>query len=56
MNDSWQVRPTLPADASRRLLDTAISQATAMSTPVTVVTVDESGVLRECTAWTAPRW
>jgi uncharacterized protein GlcG (DUF336 family) len=46
MNDAWQVRPTLPADASRRLLDTAISQATAMSTPVTVVTVDESGVLK----------
>ena len=46
MNDSWQVRPTLPAEASRRLLDTAISQATAMSTPVTAVTVNESGVLK----------
>jgi uncharacterized protein GlcG (DUF336 family) len=46
MNDSWQLRPTLPAEASRRLLDIAISQATAMSTPVTVVTVDESGVLK----------
>ena len=46
MNDAWQVRPTLPAQSSRRLLDSAISQATAMSTPVTVVTVDESGVLK----------
>ena len=45
MTETWPVRPTLPAEVSRRLLDAAISQATAMSTPVTVVTVDESGVI-----------
>ena len=45
MTETWQVRPTLPAEVSRRLLDTAISEATAMSTPITVVTVDESGVI-----------
>ncbi len=42
-DDVWQVRPTPPAEVSRRLLDAAVSQATAMSVPVTVVTVDESG-------------
>ncbi len=47
MNDAWQVRPTLPAGVSRRLLDTASSQAEAMSTPITVVTVDESGVIKD---------
>jgi uncharacterized protein GlcG (DUF336 family) len=45
MTDAWQVRPTLPAEVSRRMLDTAISQATALSTPITVVTADESGVI-----------
>jgi glc operon protein GlcG len=47
MNDAWQVRPTLPAEVSRSVLDTAISQAEAMSTPITVVTVDESGVIKD---------
>ncbi len=47
MNDAWQVRPTLPAEVSRSLLDTAISHAEAMSTPITVVTVDESGVIKD---------
>jgi glc operon protein GlcG len=46
-NDAWQVRPTLSAEVSRRLLDTAVIQATAMSVPITVVTVDESGVIKE---------
>lgn len=45
-DDPWQVRPTLPAEVSRRLLDTAVRHAAAMSVPVTVVTVDESGVIK----------
>jgi uncharacterized protein GlcG (DUF336 family) len=44
---AWQVRPTMPAEVSRRLVDTAIGRASSMSTPVTVVTVDESGVIKE---------
>jgi uncharacterized protein GlcG (DUF336 family) len=47
ITDAWQVRPTMPAEVSRRLVDTAVSRATAASTPVTVVTVDESGVIKE---------
>lgn len=47
ITDAWQVRPTMPAEVSRRLVDTAVSRATAVSTPVTVVTVDESGVIKE---------
>lgn len=37
----------MPAEVSRRLVDTAIGRASSMSTPVTVVTVDESGVIKE---------
>ena len=37
----------MPAEVSRRMLDSAISRAAAMSTPVTVVTVDESGVIKD---------
>lgn len=40
------VRPTLSAPASRLMLDAASAEATAMSVPVTVVVVDESGVLK----------
>lgn len=47
VTDTWQVRPTMPAEVSRRLVDTAISRAASRSTPVTVVTVDESGVIKE---------
>jgi len=47
MTDAWQLRPTMPAEVSRRMLDSAVSRAAAMSTPVTVVTVDESGVIKE---------
>jgi uncharacterized protein GlcG (DUF336 family) len=47
VTDAWQVRPTMPAEVSRRLVDTAISRAASRSTPVTVVTVDESGVIKE---------
>jgi glc operon protein GlcG len=41
------MRATLSAEFSRRMVDTAVSEATAMSVPVTVVTVDESGVVKE---------
>jgi glc operon protein GlcG len=40
---TWTTRPTLSAELSRRLVDAA----TAGGLRVTVVTVDESGVLRE---------
>jgi glc operon protein GlcG len=39
------VRPTLPAAMSRQLIDAAVSAAAARSVSVTVVTVDESGVI-----------
>jgi uncharacterized protein GlcG (DUF336 family) len=39
--------PTLSADASRRMVDAAISEATRASVPVTVVVVDASGVMKE---------
>lgn len=42
----WDVRPTLSAKVSRRLIDAAVSEATQRSVPVTVVTVDESGVVK----------
>src|ERR1700751_1619098 len=40
-------RPTLCAQMSRRLVDAALAPAAAGGLRVTVVTVDESGVLRE---------
>jgi uncharacterized protein GlcG (DUF336 family) len=40
-------RPTLSAQASRSMVDAAIAEANAMSVPVTVVVVDESGVTKE---------
>ena len=40
-------RPTLSSEVSRRLVDAAVAAATARGLRVTVVTVDESGVLRE---------
>ncbi|HEX8004836.1 MAG TPA: heme-binding protein [Trebonia sp.] len=40
-------RPTLSSELSRRLVDAAVAAATAGGLRVTVVTVDESGVLRE---------
>jgi uncharacterized protein GlcG (DUF336 family) len=45
--DLWPMRPTMPCAASRRLVDIAVDEATAMSVPVTVVIVDESGGLKE---------
>jgi uncharacterized protein GlcG (DUF336 family) len=41
------VRPTLSEVTSQRLIDTAAAEATALSVAVTIVTVDESGVLKE---------
>jgi glc operon protein GlcG len=43
----WPMRPTLPAQLSRQMVDTAVSAAQEMSVPVTVAIVDESGVLKE---------
>ena len=40
------VRPTLSAEAARQMIDAAVAQAISMSTPVTVVVVDESGVIK----------
>ncbi len=44
---TWTTRPTLSLEMSRRLADAAVAAATARGLSVTVVTVDESGVLRE---------
>ena len=41
------MRPTLSGEAARRMIDAAVAEATTMSVPVTVVTVDESGVTKE---------
>jgi uncharacterized protein GlcG (DUF336 family) len=41
------MRPTLSAEASRRILDAAAVEAERMSVSVTVVAVDESGVMKE---------
>jgi glc operon protein GlcG len=43
---AWGTRPTMSADVSRRLIDAAIGEAAQRSVPVTVVTVDESGVVK----------
>jgi uncharacterized protein GlcG (DUF336 family) len=40
-------RPTLSARASRPILEAAVAEARRGSVPVTVVTVDESGVVKE---------
>jgi glc operon protein GlcG len=41
------MRPTMSAELSRRVIDAAVAEAGAVATAVTVVTVDESGVLKE---------
>lgn len=46
MEPAREVRPTLSAEVARRLVDAAISEAAQRSVPVTVVTVDESGVVK----------
>jgi glc operon protein GlcG len=43
---AWDVRPTMSAEVSRRLIDAVVSEAARLSVPVTVVTVDESGVVK----------
>ena len=44
---TWAVRPTLSSNASRQMVDAAVAEASALSASVTVVAVDESGVLKE---------
>jgi glc operon protein GlcG len=41
------MRPTLSAQASCVMVDAAVAEASSMSVPVTVVVVDESGVMKE---------
>src|SRR5450755_467755 len=45
--ETWATRPTLAGEFSRRMVAAAVAEAGAMSLAVTVVTVDESGVLKE---------
>ena len=40
-------RPTPSARQSRQMIDAAVAEAEAMSVPVTVVVVDESGITKE---------
>jgi glc operon protein GlcG len=42
-----RTRPTLSREASRLIVDAAVAEANSMSVPVTVVVVDESGVMKE---------
>src|ERR1022692_1918229 len=44
---TWATRPTMAGESSRRMVDIAVAEAAAMSVAVTVVIVDESGVLKE---------
>lgn len=46
-NEGSAMRPTMAAEASRRIVDAAVAEAQKMSVPVTVVAVDESGVMKE---------
>ncbi len=41
------MRRTVSGDGSRRMTDAAVAEARQMSVPVTVVVVDESGVIKE---------
>jgi uncharacterized protein GlcG (DUF336 family) len=47
MNEQTAARPTLSRAASRLMVDAAVGEAEAMSVPVTVVVVDESGITKE---------
>lgn len=40
------VRPTLSAEAATHMVDAAVAEATSMSVAATIVTVDESGVIK----------
>ena len=44
---NWPTRPTLSSELSRRLVDAAVAAAATGGLRVTVVTVDEAGVLME---------
>jgi glc operon protein GlcG len=46
-NASFATRPVISAGLSRRLVDAALTEAAAMSVRVTIVIVDESGVVKE---------
>jgi uncharacterized protein GlcG (DUF336 family) len=46
-NPALSVRATVSAATSRRLIDEVVAEAARMSVPVSVVVVDESGVLKE---------
>jgi glc operon protein GlcG len=43
----WVTRSTLSGAAARLLMDAAVAEAVSLAVPVTVVIVDESGVLKE---------
>jgi glc operon protein GlcG len=43
----YWTRPTLSDAASRAMIDAAVAEANAICVPVTVVVVDESGVIKE---------
>ena len=47
VNVTTVTRPTLSEQATRSIVDAALAEARAMSVPVTVVVVDESGVTKE---------
>jgi glc operon protein GlcG len=47
MGEMLSMRPTLSAAACRQIIDAAVGEALKSSVPVTVVTVDESGVMKE---------
>ena len=49
MVDSPPTRPTLSDAIARSMVDAAITEARSMGVPVTVVIVDESGVLKQMT-------
>lgn len=44
---TFTMRPSVSAAQSRLMLDAAVAEANAMSVPVSVVVVDESGVTKE---------
>jgi uncharacterized protein GlcG (DUF336 family) len=44
---TWPQRPTISAAFARRAADAGVAAARAASVPVTIVIVDESGVLKE---------
>ena len=45
--DALAMRPTLSASGSRRMVEAAVAEAESLSVAVTIVVVDESGVIKE---------